>query len=70
MSESEGVPVDARSFFVDDDAAKTERVTLRVPKRQVQGVEALVERGQFPSKSEAIRAAVRQMLEEKWEEFL
>jgi Arc/MetJ-type ribon-helix-helix transcriptional regulator len=41
-----------------------ERVTVRLPDEQLTAVEALVEDGQFPSRSEAIRAAVRQRLGE------
>ncbi len=42
-----------------------ERVTLRIPEQQVRAVEALVEEGEFPNRSEAIRAAVRTMVTEK-----
>lgn len=41
-----------------------ERVTLRIPKQQIDEVEQMVETGQFPNRSEAIRAAVREMLNE------
>lgn len=44
-----------------------ERVTLRVPKRQVEEIEDLVENGEFPTRSEAIRTAVREMLNEQHE---
>jgi Arc/MetJ-type ribon-helix-helix transcriptional regulator len=42
-----------------------ERVTLRIPKQQIEEVEQLVESGQFPNRSEAIRSAVREMVDEK-----
>ncbi|MFP4632707.1 MAG: ribbon-helix-helix domain-containing protein [Halobacteriales archaeon] len=42
-----------------------ERVTLRIPEQQVSAVEALVDEGEFPNRSEAIRAAVRTMVTEK-----
>ena len=42
-----------------------ERVTLRIPKQQIDEVEQMVERGQFPNRSEAIRSAVREMIDEK-----
>lgn len=42
-----------------------ERVTLRIPKQQIEGVERMVETGEFPNRSEAIRAAVREMLNEQ-----
>ena len=41
-----------------------ERVTLRIPKQLIEEVEQMVETGQFPNRSEAIRAAVRDMLSE------
>ncbi|MFP8957178.1 ribbon-helix-helix domain-containing protein [Natronosalvus vescus] len=42
-----------------------ERVTLRIPKQQIEEVEQLVETGEFPNRSEAIRSAVREMINEQ-----
>jgi len=42
-----------------------ERVTLRIPKQQIEEVEQMVETGKFPNRSEAIRSAVREMLSEQ-----
>ena len=42
-----------------------ERVTLRIPKQQIEAVEQLVETGEFPNRSEAIRSAVREMINEQ-----
>ncbi|NIB98599.1 ribbon-helix-helix domain-containing protein [Halobacterium sp. R2-5] len=42
-----------------------ERVTLRIPKQQIDEVEQMVERGKFPNRSEAIRSAVREMIDEQ-----
>ena len=42
-----------------------ERVTLRIPKQQIEEVEQMVETGEFPNRSEAIRSAVRDMLKEQ-----
>jgi Arc/MetJ-type ribon-helix-helix transcriptional regulator len=42
-----------------------ERVTLRIPKQQIEEVEQMVETGEFPNRSEAIRSAVREMLSEQ-----
>jgi len=39
-----------------------ERVTLRIPKQQIEEVERMVETGEYPNRSEAIRAAVREKL--------
>ncbi|SFF88736.1 transcriptional regulator, CopG family [Halopelagius inordinatus] len=45
-----------------------ERVTLRIPKQQIEEVERMVETGEFPNRSEAIRSAVREMLNEQQSE--
>ena len=42
-----------------------ERVTLRIPKQQIEEVEQMVETGEYPNRSEAIRSAVREMLKEQ-----
>ena len=42
-----------------------ERVTLRIPKQQIEEVEQMVETGEYPNRSEAIRSAVREMLSEQ-----
>ena len=42
-----------------------ERVTLRIPKQQIEEVEQMVDSGEFPNRSEAIRSAVREMLNEQ-----
>lgn len=44
-----------------------ERVTLRIPEQQVDELEALVESGEFPTRSEAIRHAVREFVNERGE---
>lgn len=41
-----------------------DRATIRIPKRQLDEIEDLVEQGVYPNKSEAIRAAVRDMLDD------
>ncbi len=38
-----------------------ERVTIRIPTTQLERVESLVDAGVFPNRSEAIRAAIRQL---------
>jgi Arc/MetJ-type ribon-helix-helix transcriptional regulator len=45
-----------------------ERVTLRIPKQQIEEVERMVETGEFPNRSEAIRSAVRGMINEQAED--
>jgi len=43
-----------------------QRVTLRVPEKQLEMLDALVELGDFPSVSEAIRAGVRDMVDRRY----
>jgi Arc/MetJ-type ribon-helix-helix transcriptional regulator len=45
-----------------------ERVTLRIPKQQIEEVERMVDTGKFPNRSEAIRSAVREMINEQADE--
>jgi len=40
----------------------TEKVTIRIPKRHLKGLDFLVEIDDFPSRSEAIRAAIRDLI--------
>jgi Arc/MetJ-type ribon-helix-helix transcriptional regulator len=42
-----------------------ERVTLRIPKQQIEEVERMVDTGKYPNRSEAIRSAVREMINEQ-----
>lgn len=39
-----------------------ERITLRLPKQQLEIIDKLVVAGEYPSKSEAIRAAIRDLV--------
>jgi len=38
-----------------------ERVTIRIPSEMVEDLDNLVDRGEYPSRSEAIRAGVREL---------
>ncbi len=40
-----------------------DRITIRLPRQQVEMLEKLVEAGEFPTVSEAVRYAVRELLE-------
>lgn len=42
--------------------SETEKVTIRLPKKYLEDINFLVEHDDFPSRSEAIRTAVRDML--------
>ena len=46
-----------------------QKVTLRVPEKQVKMLDVLVELGDFPSVSEAIRAGVRDMVDRRCGKF-
>lgn len=41
-----------------------QRVTTRLPRQQVEDIEQLVKAGRYPNRSEAIRDAVRDLLNE------
>lgn len=40
-----------------------ERVTVRIDKDDLKAIEGLVEDGEYPNRSEAVRAGVRELLE-------
>jgi Arc/MetJ-type ribon-helix-helix transcriptional regulator len=41
------------------------RITLRLPDQQIEMLEQMVAIGEFPTVSEAVRAAVRQLIEQR-----
>lgn len=41
------------------------RITLRLPEQQIETLEQMVEAGEFPTISEAVRDAVRQLIEKR-----
>jgi antitoxin ParD1/3/4 len=51
--------------FVRCVGAMMDRVTIRLPRQQVEMLEKLVEVGEFPTVSEAVRHAVRMLLEKQ-----
>jgi antitoxin ParD1/3/4 len=53
----------------EEDITKTdsEKVTIRIPKRYLRAIDFLVRADDFPSRSEAIRAAVRDMVYDRIE---
>lgn len=48
-----------------DDREVGDRVTFRPLERQLQDVDELVEEGQFPNRTEALREAIDRFLEEE-----
>ncbi len=47
-----------------------ERITIRLPKQQINMIGLMVDAGEFPSKSEAIRAAVRGLVDDRSDKLL
>ena len=47
-----------------------ERVTIRLPRQQVEILQLIVDTGDFPSVSEAIRAAIRELIDERGEKAM
>jgi antitoxin ParD1/3/4 len=44
---------------------KMQRITLRLPDQQIEMLQQMVEAGEFPTVSEAVRDAVRQLIERR-----
>ena len=42
-----------------------QRITLRLPEQQIHLLQQLVDAGEYPSTSEAVRAAVRELVEKR-----
>ena len=46
------------------------RITLRLPEQQLKMIDMLVEFGEFPSASEAIRTAIRDFIDQRGEKLV
>ncbi|GFO97393.1 hypothetical protein ig2599ANME_1594 [groundwater metagenome] len=46
-----------------------QRVTLRLPEQQLKMIDRFVELGEFPSASEAIRTAIRDLIDQRTEKL-
>jgi antitoxin ParD1/3/4 len=42
-----------------------QRITLRLPEQQINLLQLMVDTGEFPNVSEAVRAAVRELVEKR-----
>jgi Arc/MetJ-type ribon-helix-helix transcriptional regulator len=42
-----------------------QRITLRLPEQQIKLLQQMVEAGEYPNVSEAVRAAVRELVEKR-----
>ena len=60
-------PLVSGDTFVLHGDETMDRVTLRIPEQQIEAVEQLVETGQYPNRSEAIRSAVRNLVDQEFE---
>ncbi|KUK04997.1 MAG: antitoxin ParD1/3/4 [Methanosarcinales archaeon] len=47
------------------EKSNMERVTIRLPRQQVEMLQLMVDVGDYPSVSEAIRAAIRKLIDER-----
>jgi Arc/MetJ-type ribon-helix-helix transcriptional regulator len=48
---------------------ETQRITVRVPVRDVEIMEALVEAGEYPNRTAVVRRAIRDFIKEKGSEM-
>jgi antitoxin ParD1/3/4 len=54
----------------DISGKKMERITIRLPRQQADMLEKLVEAGEFPTVSEAVRYAVRELIQKHANQIL
>ena len=47
-----------------------ERITIRLPEKQLKMIDVMVDMGEFPSTSEAIRAAIRDLIDQRSDKLL
>lgn len=47
------------------EKSNMERVTIRLPRQQIEMLQLMVDVGDYPSVSEAIRAAIRKLVDER-----
>ena len=47
------------------DTAMMQRITLRLPEQQINLLQQMVDSGEYPNVSEAVRAAVRELVEKR-----
>lgn len=47
-----------------------QRVTLRLPEQQLKMIDMMVDQGEFPSASEAIRTAIRDLIDQRSDKLL
>ncbi len=61
--QSKGITVSAQEKKKPQDNAETERITVRVPADKLDKLEELVNKGEYRSKSDVVRAAIEKFIE-------
>lgn len=51
--------------YADTGSKPMQRVTIRLPEQQLKMIDIMVDQGEFPSASEAIRAAIRDLIDRR-----
>jgi antitoxin ParD1/3/4 len=47
-----------------------QRITIRLPEQQLKLIDLMVDQGEFPSASEAIRTAVRDLIDQRGDKLI
>lgn len=47
-----------------------QRVTIRLPEQQLKMIDLMVDQGEFPSASEAIRTAIRDLIDQRSDKII
>ena len=55
---------------MDAGSKSMQRVTLRLPEQQLKMIDVMVDQGEFPSASEAIRTAIRDLIDQRSDKLL
>jgi antitoxin ParD1/3/4 len=55
----------ARHMSETRDTIMMQRITLRLPEQQINLLQLMVDSGEFPNVSEAVRSAVRELVEKR-----
>ncbi|MBP2029688.1 hypothetical protein J2755_000608 [Methanohalophilus levihalophilus] len=62
--------VSSKADHCQTRGANMKRITIRLPDQQLDMIDYMVAQGEFPSASEAIRTAVRELIDERGEKLL
>jgi len=56
---------DKKLTYVRNEDTMMQRITLRLPEQQISLLQQMVDAGEYPNVSEAVRAAVRDLVEKR-----